>query len=130
MTVLEQDNKDFDAIGGKVEIDVERAEIAGSDKEVLKVVLDNYTINLLPKKLDKKGLESIKKVQELDSLQFIEYWSVDFNYDGKVYKPDMVFSKEKGKIQNFCEKIVPVGKTNRICIKTVDVFGNYTYTTI
>lgn len=130
VTVLEQDNKDFDAIGGKVEIDVERAEIAGSDKEVLKVVLDNYTINLLPKKLDKKGLESIKKVQELDSLQFIEYWSVDFNYDGKVYKPDMVFSKEKGKIQNFCEKIVPIGKTNRICIKTVDVFGNYTYTTI
>ena len=85
---------------------------------------------MLPKKLDSKALETIKLVQDSDSLQFIEYWSVDFDYDGKVYRPNMVFSKEKGNIQSYCEKIVPIGREKRICIKTVDVFGNYTYTTI
>ena len=128
--VLEQENQPMDSLGGKVEIDTEKIEIAGSDKEILKVILDSYTINLLPNKLDKKGLETIKKVQEMDPLQFIEYWSVDFNYDGKIYKPTMIFAKDKGKIQNFCEKIVPIGNSNKICVKTVDVFGNYTYTTI
>ena len=85
---------------------------------------------MLPKKLDNKALETIKLVQENDSLQLIEYWSVDFDYDGNIYRPDMIFSKEKGNIQASCEKLVPVGSEKRICVKTVDVFGNYTYTII
>ena len=128
--VLEQENQTLDSACGKVELDVERNEIAGSDKEILKISIKDYIINALPKKLDKKGLDTINLVQEKDSLQFIEYWSVDFDYDGKVYKPDMIFSKERTGIQNFCEKLVPVGDKKKICIKTVDVFGNYTFTTI
>jgi len=128
--VYEQDNQSYDTVAGKVDIDIKRDEITGSDKEVLKISLKKYIINRLPNKLDKKDLEVIKLVQDEDSLQFIEYWSVDFNFDGKVYRPSMIFSKEKGNIQTFCEKIIPVGQDNKICIKTVDVFGNYTYTTI
>ena len=128
--VYEQKNQTFDGESGHIEIGVDRTEITGSDKEVLKISLERYNINLLPKKLDSKAIETIKLVQDSDSLQFIEYWSVDFDYDGKVYRPNMVFSKEKGNIQSYCEKIVPIGSEKRICIKTVDVFGNYTYTTI
>ena len=128
--VIEQNNQTFDTVGGKVDIAVHREDIAGSDKEVLKISLENYDINILPQKLDSKALETIKAAQESDSLQFIEYWSVDFEYNGKIYRPGMVFSKEKGNLQSFCEKLVPVGSDKNICIKTVDVFGNYTYTTI
>ena len=127
---MEQDNQTFETTGGKVEIDVDRTEITGSNKEVLKISIESYNINLFPQKLDTKAIETIKLAQDSDSLQFIEYWSVDFDYDGKVYKPNMIFSKEKGNLQNYCEKLVPIGSDKNICIKTVDVFGNYTYTTI
>ncbi len=128
--VFEQNDQTIDTVGGKVDIAIDRTDIAGSDKEVLKITLEKYIINLLPKKLDSKALETIKQVQDSDSLQFIEYWSVDFDYDGKIYRPDMIFSKEKGNIQSSCEKLIPVGCEKRVCIKTVDVFGNYTYTII
>lgn len=128
--VYEQTSADLSPKGGKVDISAETKEIAGSDKEVLKLTLKHYKVNSLPNKLDSKALEIIKLAEESDSLQFIEYWSVDFDYDGNIYKPDVIFSKEKGNMQSFCEKLIPVGSRSKIYVKTVDVFGNCTYTRI
>ena len=39
----------------------------------------------------------------------------------------MIFSREKGTLTRVCEKLLPASCPDRsICVKTVDVFGNYT----
>ncbi len=128
--VLEQETIEAATGNPHVEFDVERKEIAGADKELMKISLKNYILGKLPEKIDKKGIEAIDFVQENDPLQFVEYWSVDFAYDGRVYRPSVIFSKEKGGIQDSCEKLVNIGTDKLICIKTVDIFGNYTFTTL
>ena len=67
------------------------------------------TIELLEYKLDIKHVpvqgsdrETIKKFRRKDSLQLLEYWSVDFDYDGFVHKPQQVFTKENHTISKTC----------------------------
>lgn len=115
---------------GHVTIEYERFEITGSDKELIKIILKDYSIDEMPEKIDKKGKEALISMYESCPLQFIEYWSVDFCYNGEIFRPEQIFSKEKGILQPSCEKLLPAGYNENICIKTVDVFGNYTINTI
>ena len=119
------DNEKIRHLGHAV-IETKRCEVAGSDKELIKIILKDYSIDKIPEKVDKKGRESLKSMYESYPLQFIEYWSVDFCYDGKIFRPEQIFSKEKGILKTTCEKLLPVGYTGNICVKTVDIFGNYT----
>ena len=119
------DNEKIRRLGHAV-IETKRCEVAGSDKELIKIILKDYSIDKIPEKVDKKGRESLKSMYESYPLQFIEYWSVDFCYDGKIFRPEQIFSKEKGILKTTCEKLLPVGYTGNTCVKTVDIFGNYT----
>lgn len=128
--VLEGESADTQKANPNVKIEVFRDSIAGSDKELMIIALKDYDLGKLPDGVDKKGIETLKLVQEKDPLQFIEYWSIDFDYDGKIYRPAAIFSKEKGVVKQSCEKLMPVGTESRICVKTVDIFGNCIYTVI
>lgn len=124
--VLEEKTvKDVDCL---VSFDTNAEEITGSDKEVFTIELKKYHINQFPPALDEKGREVMEKIMEQDPVNLIEYWSVDFDYDGKVYRPEMIFSKGKGGLQTKCEKLRTIGCSKQICIKTVDVMGNCTFT--
>lgn len=121
----QKSEKGVDAI---VTLNTRNEEITGSDKEVLTIELEGYHLSQLPPSLDEKGREVMTKIMEIDPVNLIEYWSVDFDYDGKVYRPEMIFSKGKGGLQTKCEKLRTVGCTKQICVKTVDVMGNCTFT--
>ena len=73
--------------------------------------------------------ETKEKVKELafsDSLAFLEYWSVDPDYDGKTFRSRWQCCRgREGRVDSGARIAVPrVTGVRRICVKAVDVFGN------
>lgn len=116
------------AVNCDVQFDISCDEISGSDKDILKIRLKDYKIKKLPDSLDEKGKTLLEEALTNSPLSFVEYWSVDFCFDGKVFRPEMFFSREKGRLKLCCERLRPAGSLENICIKTVDALGNCTFT--
>lgn len=128
MEVMEEGNDTVEK--SKANFSFSREALDGSDKELIKIVLEDYAISKLPKGIEAKGIETIKYIQKNNPLQLIECWSVDFNYDGKVFRPEAMFSRENTDTETVCEKLMPRDSQTNICIKTIDVLGNDTMTVI
>ncbi len=104
---------------------------AESDKEndELDVELDNYVLlspDALP--LDKENKEKLENIIEKDPLSLIEYWSIDPDYDGEVFRSKWQDYREnhedKLKVDRKAKIVVPKVKGKRkVCVRAVDVFG-------
>lgn len=70
----------------------------------------------------------IADVLKDDSLQLVDYWSVDFDYDSHRYKPDVCIYKDSGMIQAEATKLGVTGK--RVAVRVVDIFGNSSFKVI
>lgn len=115
---------------------IERARTEGSDgreKEALTVTLDNYVL-LSPDalNLDEANKEKLQKVMNKDPMALIEYWSVDPDYDGEMFRS--VWQDYRGNTENDDDRyrVVTVARLTdlpakagprRVCIRVVDVFG-------
>ena len=94
-----------------------------SDKMELVVTLTAYQ----PKDLQNipvegKYLPVIKKIVKEDSLQLVDYWSIDFDYDGITFRPELFFCKGNEGIQTTCEWLAK--DFGEIGIRCIDIFGN------
>lgn len=107
--------------------------------ETLTVELDNYVLlspEALP--LDEKNKKKLSEVMGNDPLALIEYWSIDPDYDGKVFRSRWQDYRENTANDNDPYRVikrarinVPKINGNRvICVKAVDVFGFESATTI
>lgn len=105
---------------------------ADGDHETLKVGLKNYVL-LSPEaiNLDEANRIKLQAVINQEPLALIEYWAVDPDYDGKVFRS--VWQDYRGNTANDDDELrvvtqalvtVPV-KTGprRVCVRVVDVFG-------
>ncbi|MFN3634352.1 MAG: site-specific DNA-methyltransferase [Rhizobium rhizophilum] len=103
------------------------------DKESLTVEIDNYVL-LSPDalNLDESNREKLQKVMNRDPIALIEYWSVDPDYDGEVFRS--VWQDYRGNIENDDDPYRVVTKARltdlppktgarRVCVRVVDVFG-------
>jgi adenine-specific DNA-methyltransferase len=103
------------------------------EKEALTVTLDNYVL-LSPDAhpLDEANKEKLQRVMNKDPMALIEYWSVDPDYDGQVFRS--VWQDYRGNTENDDDpyRVVTVARLNdlpaktgprRVCIRVVDVFG-------
>ncbi|MBN8947112.1 MAG: site-specific DNA-methyltransferase [Rhodanobacter sp.] len=101
-------------------------------EEQLQVTLDNYVL-LSPEaiNLDDDNRKKLLKVANAEPLALIEYWAVDPDYDGQVFRS--VWQDYRGNTANdddplrvvtAAEFSVPY-KTGerRVCVRVVDVFG-------
>lgn len=101
--------------------------------EALTVELDNYVL-LSPDalNLEAKDKERLQAVVNRDSLALIEYWSVDPDYDGEVFRS--VWQDYRGNTDNDHDSLHVVRKAvlaglpvksgkRRVCVRVVDVFG-------
>ena len=101
--------------------------------EVVMVELDNYVL-LSPEalNLEPKDKERLRAVANRDPLALIEYWSVDPDYDGEVFRS--VWQDYRGNTENDNDSLhvvknaelakLPVKKgPRRVCVRVVDVFG-------
>jgi adenine specific DNA methylase Mod len=101
-----------------------------SDKITVK--LDNYVLlspDALP--LDDKNKKKLEKVISDDPLALIEYWSIDPDYDGEVfrskwqdYRENVDNDNDPYRVIRKAELIIPKeNRKRKICVKAVDVFG-------
>ena len=82
--------------------------------------------------LDEANREKLQKVINADPLALIEYWSVDPDYDGDVFRS--VWQDYRENTENDADRyrVVTTARltglpkkdgTRRICVRVVDVFG-------
>lgn len=99
--------------------------------EKITVALDNYVL-LSPDNipLDEKSREKLAKVIKKDPLALVEYWSIDPDYDGVMFRSRWQDYREnrdsEGDEYHVVTKatlIVPAQQKRKICVKAVDVFG-------
>lgn len=93
------------------------------------IELDNYVIlssDSLP--LDQKNKEKMNGVIARDPLALIEYWSVDTDYDGNVFRSIWQDYRQNadndGDPLHVVNKVtLPLGTTGFVAVRAVDVFG-------
>ena len=109
------------------------------DNEILSVELDNYVLlspDALP--LDEKNQAKLSDIISDDPLALIEYWSIDPDYDGEVfrskwqdYRENVANDNNPYRVINKARINVPkIEGTRVICVKAVDIFGFESATTI
>jgi Adenine specific DNA methylase Mod len=101
-------------------------------QEQLRVTLDNYVL-LSPEaiNLDEDNRKKLLKVANAEPLALIEYWAVDPDYDGAVFRS--VWQDYRGNTANDDDALRVVTAANfsvphkagerRVCVRVVDVFG-------
>jgi adenine-specific DNA-methyltransferase len=110
---------------------IERKAIASG--EVLTVELENYVL-LSPDalNLEQASREKLQKITASDPLALVEYWSVDPDFDGEVFRS--VWQDYRGNTDNDHDPLHVVRKavlsglpvksgSRRVCVRVVDVFG-------
>ena len=109
-----------------------------SDSEKLTVELSNYVLlspDALP--LDEKNKKKLQKSIANDPLSLIEYWSVDPDYDGEVFRSKWQDYRENTnndndefrEIEKAVFNVPKIDYPRVICVKAVDVFGFESATT-
>lgn len=104
----------------------------GADEDVIKIVLDNYVVlspDGLP--LDDKNKQVLQAVIRENPLDLIEYWSIDPDFDGEVFRSVWQDYRENedndsDSLRVVREATLHVPKKNgkrTICVRSVDVFG-------
>jgi len=106
-------------------------EVSG-ESETLRVQLANYVL-LSPDaiNLDEKNREQLQKVMNAEPLALIEYWAVDPDYDGEVFRS--VWQDYRGNTDNDGDELRVVTQATfnlerkdgprTVCVRAVDVFG-------
>jgi adenine-specific DNA-methyltransferase len=102
------------------------------DDETLKISLKNYVL-LSPEaiNLDEANRQKLQEVINQEPLALIEYWAVDPDYDGQVFRS--VWQDYRGNIDNNNDALRVVSTANitipykagvrKVCVRVVDVFG-------
>lgn len=110
---------------------VER-QTAAAGQETLKVRLKNYVL-LSPEaiNLDDANRVKLQAVANAEPLALIEYWAVDPDYDGHVFRS--VWQDYRGNVENDGDPLRVVTEAaltlparngpRRVCVRAVDVFG-------
>lgn len=109
-----------------------RRDLAG-EGETLTVSIANYVL-LSPEalNLDDANREKLQKAIIADPLALIEYWSVDPDYDGEIFRS--VWQDYRGNTENDKDpyRVITEAQltglpkkdgTRRVCVRVVDVFG-------
>ncbi len=113
-----------------------QAHVAGRsatrDGEELSVGLDNYIL-LSPDaiNLDERNKAELQRVANAEPLALIEYWAVDPDYDGELFRS--VWQDYRGNTESDSDPLRVVTRATlqlprrdgprRVCIRAVDVFG-------
>lgn len=102
------------------------------DSDVVRVNLENYVL-LSPDaiNLDDSNREQLLGVMNNEPLALIEYWAVDPDYDGQVFRS--VWQDYRGNTESDGDELRVVTKAQvevpfkptprRVCVRAVDVFG-------
>lgn len=106
--------------------------ILAGERESLTVNLQNYVL-LSPEaiNLDQANRAKLQQVMNTEPLALVEYWAVDPDYDGDVFRS--VWQDYRGNIDNDSDELrvvttatldLPsIDRPRTVCVRAVDVFG-------
>ena len=95
------------------------------EKKMIQVTIDHLRLNQLKQQVEEKYIDDIKELQKQDPAQLLLSWSVDYHYDGKVHRPDRIFTRRGGDIELSCDFIVMPGTD--VSVRVTDIFGNHVF---
>jgi adenine specific DNA methylase Mod len=107
---------------GMLSIRGEFPETPFTDKKIIRFTLEDYRLHVDELPLENGSRDAVSAILEADPLQLIDYWSVDFDYDGQNHRPTMSFVKGKDRIETVCEKMH--SRFGQVSLRICDVFGN------
>ena len=106
--------------------------VTKGEQDTVEVELENYVL-LSPEaiNLDEANRKNLQNVINKDPLSLIEYWAVDTNYDGEVFRSEWQdyrgnTDQDRDPLHIVRKAVIntePVSGKRRICIRAVDVFG-------
>ncbi len=106
--------------------------VPAADGHQIRVQLDNYVL-LSPEaiNLDDKNRQALYEVMNRDPLSLIEYWAVDPDYDGRIfrsiwqdYRGNTLSASDEYRVVTECRIDLPESASTRtVCVRAVDVFG-------
>ena len=92
----------------------------------VKIRIDQYVVMDIPLKDESKRPE-IEKCLSKNFAYLIDYWTVDWDYNGDIFRSDWQAIRDRRGDQPvpvFAEKLMERGKKYTIAVRVVDVFGN------
>jgi len=111
---------------------VKEPKVTKGSQDTIEIELENYVL-LSPEaiNLDEANRKALQKVMNNDPLSLIEYWAVDTNYDGELFRS--TWQDYRGNTDKDDDDLHVVRKsklvvdsvsgTRKICVRAVDVFG-------
>ena len=82
----------------------------------------------------KNGKKEIEEIVKDKPLSLIDYWAVDWNYDGKTFKSRWQAMRRMGNRiiggTKYASKEIEAKKLYTIAVRVVDVFGNDAASTV
>ena len=99
---------------------------AGDGKTQLTIAIDRYVIFDLP--VPEKEEAKLREAMKENFAILIDYWAIDWNYDGVTFKSQWQAIRGNGKkakvVSTSATETLPSSKTRKIAVRVVDVFGN------
>jgi len=92
----------------------------------VKIKLDRYVVPDIPVRDETKRPE-IDKLLRKNFAHLIDYWTIDWDYDGEVFRSNWQAIKERKSskpVPITAETTLKKGKKYKIAVRVVDVFGN------
>ena len=111
---------------------VKEPNVSKGSQDTIEIELENYVL-LSPEaiNLDEANRKALQKVMNNDPLSLIEYWAIDANYDGELFRStwqDYRGNTDKDNddlhvVRKTTLVVDGVNGTRKICVRAVDVFG-------
>lgn len=111
---------------------VKEPKVTKGSQDTIEIELENYVL-LSPEaiNLDEANRKALQKVMNNDPLSLIEYWAVDTNFDGELFRStwqDYRGNTDKDDddlhvVRKATLVVDAVNGTRKICVRAVDVFG-------
>lgn len=112
--------------GGKLSADIRLEKDALSHKSILSVDLNGYEPDFSKDfPVDDKYREILACIIKEEPLLLVDYWMVDFHYDGIIYRPNTCYQRSKSGLETHATMEGDLFSCVGICV--VDVFGNRTF---
>lgn len=96
------------------------------DESRVKIKIDRYVVLDIPVRDENKRPE-IENLLKKNFANLIDYWTIDWDYDGEVFRSNWQALKERKSnkpVRIVAENTMKRGKKYKIAIRVVDVFGN------
>jgi len=96
------------------------------DEARVRVKIDGYVVRDIPVK-DESKRPDIEKMLHKNFAYLVDYWTVDWDYDGEVFRSKWQAIREgngSGSVPLVAEATLKRGKKFTIAVRVVDVFGN------